>query len=109
MHIRVALRKEVYTETRQPLQYQGLVGFSSCIFPYIFPLQIQNVLHEALHAGGAVLLHAFGEVAVFVQRESCGCVAHVGLYRFYIVPGPDRVHGVGVAQVCQCQARTNKF
>jgi hypothetical protein len=36
-------------------------------------------------------------------------VAHVGLYRFYIVPGPDRVHGVGVAQVCQCQARTNKF
>ena len=78
------------------MQYQGLTGFFLLFFPYIFPLQVQNVFHEVLHAGGAVLFHALGEMAVFIQGKGGGGVAHVGLHGFYIVPGPDRVHGISV-------------
>ena len=41
------------------------------VFPYVFPLQVQNFLYESLHAGGAVLLHALCEVSISVKRESC--------------------------------------
>lgn len=42
------------------------------------------------------MLHALCEVAVFVQGKGGGSVAHVRLDGFYIIPGPDSVHGVGV-------------
>ena len=35
-------------------------------------------------------------MAVFIQGKGGGGVAHVGLHGFYIVPGPDRVHGISV-------------
>ena len=41
-------------------------------FPYVFPLQAQNVPDETLHPGGAVLSHTLGEVAVAVQRKGGG-------------------------------------
>ena len=82
------------------LVISGVGGFFCLFFPYVFPLQVQNLLHKVLHAGGAILLHALGEVTVFVQSEGGGGVAHVGLHGFYIVPGPDRVHGISVAAVC---------
>lgn len=62
-------------KTAQSLKIQGLGGFSCVIFPYVFPLQVQNVLDEVLHSGGAVLRHALGEVAVAVQSKGSGGVA----------------------------------
>lgn len=85
---------EMRKETRQPLQYQGLAGFYSAIFSYVFPLQIQNALNEAFHACGAVTGHLLSEVAVLVQRKGGGSVPQVGLHRLYILPSPERVHGV---------------
>ena len=49
------------------LVISGVGGFFCLFFPYVFPLQVQNLLHKVLHAGGAILLHALGEVTVFVQ------------------------------------------
>lgn len=62
----------------------------------IFQRGIQNTSYKALHAGGAVLLHPLGEVAVPVQRERRRGVPKVALHRFDIIPGPDSVHGIAV-------------
>ena len=62
-------------KTAQSLKIQGLGGFSCVIFPYVFPLQAQHVLNEALHPGGTVLGHALGEMPVAVQRKGCCSVA----------------------------------
>ena len=73
------------------------------IFPYIFPLQLHNVPDEVLHTGGAILFHAVGDMAVLVQSKSGGSVSQTGLHSLDIVPGPDRVHGVGVAQAMEVE------
>lgn len=62
------------------------------VFPLVFPLQIQNTLYEALHALGAVLSHAFGDMPISVQRESGGSVSKIALYTFHIIPGSERVY-----------------
>ena len=82
-----------------PVKYRLCGAFSlpkTEVFPLVFPSQIQNALYEAVHAVRAVLLHAFGKVAVSVQRESRCRVPKVALDSFYIVPGPDCVHRVCV-------------
>ena len=66
------------------------------VFPYFFPLQIQNGLNKALHAFRAVLLHRLSEMGVTVQGESGGGVSQVPLYRLDVITGPDSVDGIRV-------------
>jgi len=71
------------------------------VFPYFFPLQIQNALNEVLHPGGAGLLHSLSEVTVAVQGKGGGSMAQIALDRLHIVPGPERIHGVCMAAVVE--------
>ena len=73
------------------------------VFPCVFPLQVQKILHKALHALCAVLLHGRSEVGITVQGKGGGGVAQVALDSLDIVPGPDRVHGVCMAAVMEAR------
>ena len=97
----MALRKEACKDTRQSWCHQGLAGIFALLFPYVFPLQIQNILYKTLHPGGAVLLHPFCEVAVFVQGKSSSGVSHICLHGLNVISGSDSVHSVGVAQIVE--------
>ena len=66
------------------------------VFPYIFPLQPQNVLDEALHALCVGPFHLVGYMSINVQGKGCGRVAQVPLDCFYIIPSPDGCDGVAV-------------
>ena len=77
----------------------------SGLYPYFYPLQPQNPGNIRPHTGGAFLLHRLCNVAVNVQRESCGCVAQIPLNRLYIVPGADSCDSVGVAQIVERSGR----
>ena len=68
-------------------------------FPIFPPLQFHYLFDETLHALGAVLPHPLCKVGVSVQGKGrCG-VAQIALDGLYIIPGPDSVDGVGVAQI----------
>lgn len=85
-------------QSRQTLANSGPGGFVVCIFPFISPLsQLQHVLDEALHPGGAILPHAVREVAVLVQSKGGGGVSQIALDGLYIITRSDSVHRVGVA------------
>jgi hypothetical protein len=79
------------------------------VFPYVFPLQIQNGMNECFHTAGAVLFHSLGEMAIFVQGESCGSMAKIPLYGFYIIPGTDGIYCIGVPEVMKADAFYIKF
>ena len=71
----------------------------SLVFPLVFPLQVQNSLNEALHAGGAVLLHLLGEVSVLVQGKPGTCVSKIALDALDVVTCSDGVDGVCVSEI----------
>ena len=59
------------------------------IFPLVFPLQLQNVLDEALHALCAGPFHLVRNMAVHIQSKGCCGMAQVSLHRLDIVPRSD--------------------
>ena len=69
------------------------------VFPLYFPLRTENSLDKALHAGGAVLLHALREVAVSVQGKARAGVAQVALYGFDIVTRSNGVDRICMAEI----------
>ena len=73
-------------------------------FPLCFPLRTEICLYERLHAGGAVLAHALGEVAVPVQGKGRAGVAQVVLDGLDIVPGADRADGIRVPEVVEARS-----
>ena len=92
----------------QPLKYNGQRGFTLpplALFRFIPSLsQLHDILDKALHAGSAVLFHALREMAVSIQRKgSCG-VAQIALDGLYIIPRPDGVYCIGMAQIMQAHA-----
>ena len=76
------------------------------VFPYIFPLQPQNVLDEALHALCAGPFHLVGYMSINVQGKGCGRVAQVALDCFYIISSPDGCDSVTVPQIMEADIRT---
>ena len=73
-------------------------------FPLCFPLRTKIGLYEILHAGGAVLPHAFREVAVSVQSKGRAGVAEVALDGLDIVARPNGVDCIGVPEVVETHA-----
>lgn len=55
--------------------------------------------------GCAAPLHALSDMAVFVKRKGGSDVPEVALHGFDIIPGSDRVHGVGMAQGVEMEIR----
>lgn len=49
--------------------YQGFCTICWYVFPYIFPLQIQNVLDKVIHPRGAVYFHLFAEMPIHIQSK----------------------------------------
>ena len=66
------------------------------VFPYVFPLQVENGVYKAFHAAGAVFFHLFGEVAVSVQGKSGCSMAKISLQGFNIIPGTNGIYCIGV-------------
>ena len=58
-----------------------------------------HTVDKLLHALGTCLAHLVHNVAVLVQGERRGVVAHVLLEGLDIVAGFDAVHGEGVAEI----------
>jgi len=56
-------------------------------YPLVYPLQVNNGLYEPLHTGGALLLHALGNVTVYVEGKGGGVVSKILLNGLYIIPG----------------------
>ena len=54
------------------------------IFPYVFPLQVQNIFDEVLHALRTGLFHLFRDMAVNVKGEAGRGVAEIPLHRLYM-------------------------
>ena len=75
-----------------------------CFFPYVFPLQIENVFDEALHAIRAILFHVLGKMPVSIQRKGCRGMAEIALNRFNIVTGADRVHRISMPKIVETKA-----
>ena len=58
-------------------------------FPLVFPLQLQNVLDEALHALCAGPFHLVRNMAVHIQCKGRSSVSQVALHRLDVVPRSD--------------------
>ena len=48
-------------------------------FPLLFPLSVDS-LDECLHPGRTFPLHFFGDMAVYIEGESCGGMAQIFLH-----------------------------
>ena len=89
-----------------------VLGFFCALFlafyPSNYPLQVCNTLYVCLHAGRAGLLHFLSDVTIYVQSKGGGMVAHVGLHRLHIVPGPEGSDCEAVFEVVQtCVRKTD--
>lgn len=62
-------------------------------------------MNESLHSIGTFLLHLVGNVAVNIQRESCGSVPQVALNRFYVVSGLECSDCVRVPHIVEPNIR----
>ena len=77
-------------------------------FPLLFPLSVDS-LDKCLHPGRTFPLHFLGDVAVYIQRKSCGGMAQIFLNSFDIVAGLDAGHCIGVPQIMKAGFRTSDF
>ena len=77
--------------------------------PFFMPLCFFDAVYERLHTSGALFLHAFGDVAVHVQRESRRCVAEISLHRFHIVAVLQREHGERMTKIMHASVRCSDF
>lgn len=65
----------------------------------IDPLQIQNPLYKALHALGACLFHALGDVCVCIQGKGRCMMAQGLLNAFNIISTLEGCDGVRMAEI----------
>ena len=79
-----------------------LMLFYKIFFPLFFPLFVLspgNALNKLFHPVRAGPLHFLGDVPIHIQGKGGGMVSQVALHRLNIVPGPERIHGIGVPEV----------
>ena len=72
------------------------LSLNSGFHPLFYPLQLQNRLYIALHAGSAGLFHLVCHMAIHVESERCGSMAQIFLYCLNGVAGLYGHHGIGV-------------
>ena len=77
-------------------------------FPLLFPLSVDS-LDKCLHPGRTFPLHFLGDVAVYIQRKSCGGMAQIFLNGLNIVAGLDAGYRVRVPQIMEAGFRTTDF
>ena len=68
-------------------------------YPLIDPLQVSKPCYVRLHAGRAVLLHALGYMAVYVQSKGRRSVAEIPLNGFHIVAVLKGKNSKGVPKI----------
>ena len=68
-----AFATEIRKAPINPCKHKVYWGFHTIyifVFPYIFPLQIQNILDKIFHPYGAGGFHLFTEMSVNIQSKS---------------------------------------
>ncbi len=71
----------------------------SGLYPLPYPLAADNALDVPLHPLGAVPLHLFGHMTVYIEGKSGGGVSQVALDRLDTVSILQRQHRKSVTQV----------
>ena len=62
-----------------------VLSFSAHVFPYVFPLQLQNAFDVVFHAVCALSLHLLCDMPINIQSK-CGCrMTKVALHRLDII------------------------